>query len=32
MITGIYVSKTSTKHISGECKCRFDENKCNLDQ
>ena len=32
IITGIYVPKTSTKHISGECKCRFDESKCNADQ
>ena len=25
-------SKTLTKHISWECKCRFDEKKCNSDQ
>ena len=29
MITGINESKTLTKHISCECKCRFDEKKCN---
>ena len=27
MITGINVSKTLTKHISYECKCRFDGKK-----
>ena len=32
MITGINESKTLTKHISCECKCRFDERKCNSDQ
>ena len=32
MITGINESKTSTKHISCECKCRFDGRKCNSDQ
>ena len=32
MITGINKSKISTKHISCECKCRFDARKCNLDQ
>ena len=31
MITGINESKTLTKHISCECKCRFDERKCNSD-
>ena len=32
MITGKNESKTLTKHISCECKCRFDERKCNSDQ
>ena len=32
MITGINESKTLTKHISCECKARFDERKCNSDQ
>ena len=32
MITEINESKTLTKHISCECKCRFDGRKCNLDQ
>ena len=32
MITGINESKTLTKHISCECKCKFDERKCNSDQ
>ena len=32
MITGINESKALTKHISCECKCRFDERKCNSDQ
>ena len=32
MITGINESKTSTKHISCECKCKFDGRKCNSDQ
>ena len=32
MITGINESKTLTNHISYECKCRFDERKCNSDQ
>ena len=32
MITGIYESKTLTKHISYECKCRFDVRKCNSTQ
>ena len=32
MITGINKSKTLTKHISCECKCRFDGRKCNSDQ
>ena len=29
MITGINKSKTSTKHISCECKGKFHERKCN---
>ena len=32
MIRGINESKTLTKHISCECKCRFDGRKCNSDQ
>ena len=28
MITGINESKPFTKHISCECKCKFDETKC----
>ena len=32
MITEINESKTLTKHISCECKCRFDGIKCNSDQ
>ena len=32
MITGINESKTLTKHISSDCKCRFDGTKCNSDQ
>ena len=32
MIIGINESKTLTKHISCECKCRFDGRKCNSDQ
>ena len=32
MITGINESKTLTKHISCECKCRFDGRKCNSNQ
>ena len=32
MITGINESKTLTKHISYECKYRFDGRKCNSDQ
>ena len=31
MIAGINESKTLTKHISCECKCRFDGKKCNSD-
>ena len=32
MITGINESKVLTKHISCECKCRFDGINCNSDQ
>ena len=32
MITGINESETLTKHISCECKCRFDGKTCNSDQ
>ena len=32
MIPGINESKTSTKDVSCECKCRFDGKKCNLNQ
>ena len=32
MITWINESKTLRKHIPCECKCRFDERKCNSDQ
>ena len=32
MITGINQSKTLTKHLSYECKCRFDGKKCNQSQ
>ena len=32
MITGINESKTLTKHVSCECKCRFDGKKCTSDQ
>ena len=32
MITGINESKTSTKYISCERKCKFDRRKCNSDQ
>ena len=32
MVTGINESRTLTKHISCECKCRFDGRKCNSDQ
>ena len=32
MITGVKESKTLTKHISCECKCRFDGRKCNSNQ
>ena len=32
MITRIKESKTLTKHISCECKCKFDGTKCNSNQ
>ena len=32
MITGINESKTLTKHILCECKCKFDGTKCNSNQ
>ena len=32
MITGINESKTLTKPISCECKCKFDAKKCNSSQ
>ena len=32
MITGINESKTLTKHISCECKCKFDGRKCDPNQ
>ena len=32
MITGINEPKTLAKHISFECKCKFDGRKCNSDQ
>ena len=32
MITGINESKKLTKHISCECKYRFDGKKCNSDR
>ena len=32
MITGKNESKTLTKHISCECKCKFDGRKCNSNQ
>ena len=32
MLTGINESKTLTKHISCECKRKFDGKKCNSDQ
>ena len=32
MITGINESKTLTKHISCECKCKFDGRICKSDQ
>ena len=32
MITGINESKTLTKYVSCECKCKFNGRKCNSDQ
>ena len=32
IITRINGSKTLTKHISCECKCKLDRKKCNSDQ
>ena len=32
MITGRNESKTLTKHISTECKCKLDRRKCNSNQ
>ena len=32
IITGVNESKTLTKRISCECKCRFDGKKCNSNQ
>ena len=32
MITGINESKALTKHITCECKCKFDGTKCNSNQ
>ena len=32
MITGINGLKTLTKHLSYECKCKFNGRKCNSDQ
>ena len=32
MITGTNESKTLAKHISCECKCKFDGTKCNSNQ
>ena len=32
MNTGLNESKTLAKHLSCECKCRFDGRKCNSDQ
>ena len=32
MITGINESKALAKHMSCECKCKFDGKKCNSDQ
>ena len=32
MIAGINKSKTLTKHLSCECKCKFDGKKCNSNQ
>ena len=32
MIIGINVLKTLTKHVSCECKCKFDGRKCNSNE
>ena len=32
MITGVNESKTLTKYISSECKCKFEGRKYNLNQ
>ena len=32
MITGIDESKTLTKHLLCECKCKYDGRKCNSDE
>ena len=32
MITGINESRTLAKHISCQCKCKFDKNKCESNQ
>ena len=32
MITGINESRTFIKHISWECKCKFEERKCSSNQ
>ena len=32
MMTGINQSKTITKHVSCNCKCKFNGKKCNLYQ
>ena len=32
LITGINESKTLTKFVSSECKCKFDGRNCNCDQ
>ena len=32
MITELHESKTLTKHISCESKCKFDDRKCNSNQ
>ena len=32
MITGINESKTITKHVSCECKCKIDGRNCGSDQ
>ena len=32
MIAGIYESKILTKHITCQCKCRYDDRKCNSGQ